>query len=228
MTVVHAPGVYPAQRDTWLLADVLRDELTASPRPRRVLELCAGAGTLSVLAAGLPGTEVTAVDISWRAVVCAWTNARRSGRRVRLHRGDLGAPVAGHGFDVVVANPPYVPVGPHPPGRGPRRAFDGGPDGRVLVDRVCDETPDLLRPGGCLLVVHSAFNGVDESVRRLAARGLDVDVAARCEQPFGPVLTRRAPTLERRGLIARGQRTEELVVVRGRATRSASGRGPTG
>ena len=57
------------------------------------------------------------------------------------------------------------------------------------------------------------------TLRQLRAHGLDAEVAARCHHPFGPVFTARAPMLEDRGLIARGQRTEELIVVR--ATRGS-------
>ncbi len=216
LPVVCGPGVYPAQRDTWLLADVLRNELLDSPeQPRRVLELCSGAGALSLVAAGFAETDVTAVDCSRKALACVWINARRHGRRVRVRHGDLTAPVVGKRFDLVVANPPYVPaVDDTLPTHGVMRAFDGGRDGRTVLDRVCAEAPTVLAPGGRLLMVHSAINGVGETLRRLRSSGLDADVTARCEHPFGPVFTARAEMLEARGLIARGQRTEELVVVR--------------
>ncbi|MEJ2866805.1 HemK2/MTQ2 family protein methyltransferase [Actinomycetospora sp. OC33-EN08] len=223
LPVLRGPGVYPAQRDTWLLADVLQRELADAPRSRRrVLELCAGTGALSLVAAGVPGTDVTATDVSRRALLSAWTNARRLGRRVRLHRGDLAAPVVGKQFDLVVSNPPYVPAPDEAlPTRGAMRAFDGGLDGRTVLDRVCDQAPAVLAPGGRLLLVHSAINGVAMTLRRLRAHGLDADVAARCEHPFGPVFTARAAMLEQRGLIAPGQRTEELVVVRARRPEGA-------
>jgi release factor glutamine methyltransferase len=218
LSVVRGPGVYPAQRDTWLLADVLRGELLDGPEPSRaVLELCSGAGALALVAAGMPGSEVTAVDVSRRALFATLVNALRQRRRVRVRRGDLTAPVAGERFDLVVANPPYVPARCGDlPTRGVARAFDGGPDGRAVLDRVCDEAPTVLAPGGRLLIVHSAVNGVTETLRRLRDRGLEADVAARCSQPFGPVFRARSAFLEQRGLIAPGQRIEELIVVRGR------------
>lgn len=218
LPVLRGPGVYPPQRDTWLLADVLREELLDAPEsPCRVLELCAGAGALSLVAAGFTHADVTAVDCSRKALFSVAFNARRLRRRVRVRRGDLTAPVADRRYDLVVANPPYVPgVGDDLPTHGVMRAFDGGRDGRLVVDRVCDEAPAVLAPGGRLLMVHSAINGVDESVRRLEAQGLEADVVTRCTHPFGPVFTARAELLEERGLIAPGQRTEELVVVRAR------------
>ncbi|MDD7968293.1 HemK2/MTQ2 family protein methyltransferase [Actinomycetospora lemnae] len=217
--VFRVPGVYPVQRDTWLLADVLRAELTdhgcGVDRPCRVLELGAGAGALSVVAAGVPCTEVTAVDLSRRALFSTRINAARHGRRVRTRRGDLTAPVAGERFDVVVSNPPYVPAATDDlPSHGWARAFDGGRDGRAVLDRVCDEAPDVLTEGGRLLVVHSAFNDPALTVARLQTRGLSAEVVARHEHPYGPVLTARSDLLRERGLATADQRTEELVVVR--------------
>ncbi|WP_433781996.1 HemK2/MTQ2 family protein methyltransferase [Actinomycetospora sp. CA-101289] len=226
--VFRVPGVYPVQRDTWLLADVLRDELTdhgcGADRPCRVLELGAGAGALSVVAAGVANTDVTAVDLSRRALLSTRINAARHGRRVRTRRGDLTAPVAGERFDVVVSNPPYVPTATDDlPEHGLARAFDGGRDGRLVLDRVCAEAPRVLRPGGRLLVVHSAFNDPAVTIARLREQGMDAEVVARHEHPFGPVLTARAAMLRERGLVAEDQTTEELVVVRAvRPTRPRS------
>ena len=217
--VFRVPGVYPVQRDTWLLADVLRRELTdhgcGADRPCRVLELGAGARALAVVAAGVANTDVTAVDLSRRALLSTRFNAARHGRRVRTRRGDLTAPVAGERFDVVVSNPPYVPTATDDlPEHGLARAFDGGCDGRLVLDRVCVEARRVLRPGGRLLVVHSAFNDPALTVARLREQGMHAEVVARHEHPFGPVLTARRALLRERGLVADDQTTEELVVVR--------------
>lgn len=217
--VIRVPGVYPVQRDTWLLADVLHRELTdhgcGAERPCRVLELGAGAGALSVVAAGVPGTDVTAVDLSRRALLSTRLNAARHGRRVRVRRGDLTAPVAGERFDVVVSNPPYVPAATDDlPEHGLARAYDGGLDGRAVLDRVCDEAPQVLRPGGRLLVVHSALNDPSATVARLREQGMGAEVVARHQHPLGPVLTARRDLLRERGLLTADQTSEELVVVR--------------
>lgn len=209
MLLLRPPGVYLPQRDTWLLADLLRP---LSPGAR-VLDLCTGTGALAVTAARA-GAQSTAVDISARAVMTARANAALHRVRVRVRRGDLTAPVAGEQFDVVVSNPPYVPAETDVlPQRGRLRAFDGGCDGRTLLDRVIDDAPHVLAPGGTLLVVHSGLCGVDSSLARLQAAGLNAQVRGECHHPFGPELTRRAEMLEARGLIASGERTEHLVVL---------------
>lgn len=214
MLLVQPPGVYPAQGDTWLLAEVLRREPVFAPGSR-VLDLGTGSGALAVIAAQHGAAEVTAVDVSRRALATAWLNARRRGLRVRVRRGDLGGPVDGERFDLVLSNPPYVPAAvDRLPQRGVARAFDGGCDGRAVLDRVGAQAARLLVPGGTLLLVHSALCGVAETEERLDAEGFDVAVVARRTQPFGPVLRARATFLERRGLVAAGHREEELVVLR--------------
>jgi release factor glutamine methyltransferase len=65
------------------------------------------------------------------------------------------------------------------------------------------------------LIVHSSLNDEDETVRRLTEAGLEASVAARHEGPLGPLFSAQAEDLERRGLLAPGQRTEQVVIVRG-------------
>jgi release factor glutamine methyltransferase len=67
-----------------------------------------------------------------------------------------------------------------------------------------------------VLIVQSTINGEDATRDLLADQGLEADVPFRERGDFGPLMTRMAPELEQRGLIAVGQREEEVVVVRGR------------
>lgn len=211
MRLVIPPGVFRPPSDAHLLADVLREHAPGAD----VLDLCTGSGVLAV-SAGLAGARsVTAVDVSRRAVLAARLNGVLNGVRVRARRGDLLAAVPGVRFDVIVSNPPYLPAVSDEP-RGLERATEAGHDGRRLLDRLIDEAPGHLRPGGVLLLVHSSVNGIEPSLERLERVGLAPDLAARHHGPLGPILTARAPVLERRGLLAPGERTEEVVVVRGR------------
>jgi release factor glutamine methyltransferase len=198
-----------------MLAEVLREELRARPGGT-VLDLCTGTGALALVAAQA-GADATAIDISRQAVLNVRLNAVLNRLRVRPLRGDLLTPVAGRSFDVIVTNPPYVPAPSEKlPDRGIERAWQAGLDGRVLIDRITAEAPAYLSPGGALLIVHSSINGTEATVERLAARGLDAEVAYREHGSFGPLMTGMADELEARGLIAEGERSEEVVVVRGR------------
>ncbi|MFJ6657584.1 HemK2/MTQ2 family protein methyltransferase [Streptomyces sp. NPDC091377] len=207
-----ATGVYRPQDDTRLLRRALRREGVTDGA--EVLDLCTGSGVLAVESA-LLGGRVTAVDISRRAVFSARCNALLNRRRVTVRRGDLAAAVQGRRFDLVISNPPYVPS-PHPgPARGAARAWDAGADGRLLVDRVCDAAPALLRPGGALLLVHSHLCGVEPTLSRLDRHGLRAGVVDRAQLPFGRILRSRLAWLRERGLVTdRTPLTEELVVIR--------------
>jgi release factor glutamine methyltransferase len=198
-----------------MLARALRAEGLAPGA--RVLDVCTGSGLLAITAA-LGGAQATAIDVSRRAVLCATLNARLNGVRVRGLRGDLLAPVRGERFDAIVANPPYLPGDDdRPPTRGPARAWDAGRHGRALLDALCAQAPDHLAPGGVLLVVHSSLCGTERTLAALRDRGLRAEVAVRHHGPLGPLLRARAPALEARGLLAPGQRDEEVVIVRGAA-----------
>src|SRR4051812_21788953 len=213
MVLLRPPGVYAPQGDTFLLAEALRD--AAIPVGARVLEVCTGTGALAIEAARIGAAGVTAIDISARSVLAARVNAWLRRLPVRVMRGDLFAPVAGEAFDVIMANPPYVPGRDgRPPRHRPGRSWDAGARGRLLVDRICVEAPPLLAPGGVLLMVHSALCDEQATVAALRDRGLKVSVIARRREPFGPVMRARAARLEARGLIRVGQRHEELVVIR--------------
>jgi release factor glutamine methyltransferase len=211
--LVIPPGVFRPISDTWLLADALDGE--ELPPGARVLDLCSGSGALAVRAARR--AEVTAVDISRRAVATIRLNAALNGVRVRALRGDLLAAVGDERFDAIVSNPPYVPApGEAPPARGPARAWDAGRDGRALLDRICMRAPDHLRRGGVLLVVHSSLLGYERTAGLLSTGGLEVDLAAQERGPLGPLMNGRRAYLEAAGLLDRGQVEEDVLVVRGR------------
>lgn len=214
MLLLRPPGVYPPQSDTWLLARALR---TAAIGPgARVLDLCTGTGALALTAVRTGAAEVTAVDVNPWAVLAARCNAALRRAPVRVLCGDLTEPVAGAEFDVVVANPPYVAApGGHRPSRGgPGLAWDAGPDGRALLDRLCAAAPRCLAAGGVLLLVQSALSGAQRTLALLRGAGLKATVVDRATIPFGPVMRARADRLRERGLVAVGQSTEELVVIR--------------
>jgi release factor glutamine methyltransferase len=212
MKLLTLPGVFAPISDSWMLADAIRQE--AIGPGSQALDVCTGSGVLALTAAQC-GATTTAIDVSRRALLTVRLNAIRSGLRVRTLRGSTFTPVAGERFDLIVSNPPYVPS-PRAdvPRYGVSRAWEAGHDGRIVLDALCDEAPDHLRPGGALLLVHSSLIGIDATFERLRRAGLvDVEVRA-CERgPLGPLMRAQQAA----GTIPSDVDEEDVVVIRASA-----------
>ncbi|MEB3048743.1 HemK2/MTQ2 family protein methyltransferase [Mycolicibacter sp. MYC123] len=209
-------GVYVPQADSRLLIDAVERSGLASRA--RVLDLCAGSGVAAIAAAELGADRVTAFDLCPHAVRCSRDNARAAGVSVAVRRGCWSAALRCAPFDLVVSNPPYVPSppdgGPVPAAGGPELSWNGGVDGRIVLDPLCRSATALLRPGGSALLVQSGLADAGRSLTILRRSGLTADVVAAQWVPFGPALSARADWLERTGRLPRGCRVERLVVIR--------------
>lgn len=130
----------------------------------RVIDMCCGSGNLACAIASLvPEARVWACDLTPSAVETARRNVEHLGlaARVQVFEGDLFAPLAGSGLEgsvsVVVCNPPYISTGRLAKDRAgllelePREAFDGGPYGLSIHQRVLKEAVPFMRPGAALL-----------------------------------------------------------------------------
>lgn len=130
--------------------------------PPTVLDFGTGSGCLAIaIAVNAPAAAVHAVDISAAALRVAGDNAARHGvaQRIHFHEGDgFAALPEGLKFDLLVANPPYIPsaeidtLEPEVRDHDPRGALDGGPDGLDLYRRLAAEAGPRLRPGGRLML----------------------------------------------------------------------------
>jgi release factor glutamine methyltransferase len=206
------PGVWRPHNDALLVARLLVEQAAVGGD---VLDMFTGSGALALTAARLGARSVTAVDVSRRALATVAFNAYRNGVRVRTRRGDLFAAVATETFDLVLANPPYYPGDATLPTRGGARAWEGGADGRALIDPFCDQVGQHLRPGGRLLLVHGSFNDERRSVELLRRQGLEADVVHRHRGPLGAVGRRRVERLREQGLQVGddGDEEEETVII---------------
>lgn len=122
-----------------------------------MIDVCCGTGNLAcALAARVPSLRVTALDLTDGCVALARANVTRLGLadRVTVLQGDLFAPVDGV-VDLVVCNPPYISTSKLATrddlAGEPREAFDGGPYGVTIHQRVAREAHRVLRPGGWLV-----------------------------------------------------------------------------
>jgi len=211
-------GIYPPQQDSQLLIDAMSQAGLAPGA--RVADLCTGSGVVAIAAAAAGASEVSAFDICPRAVRHARKSAFTDGVNVRVHRGSCSRAVEFGPFDLVVANPPYVPEAPDddsgsiPATAGPAQAWNAGADGRMVLDPLCAAAPLLLDEGGTLLVVQSECSNVKKTLSALRGHGMRVEVVAQQFIPFGPVMSARAQWLTRAGLLPPGRREERLVVIR--------------
>jgi release factor glutamine methyltransferase len=164
--VLTAPGALIPRDETELLGRTAVDVLDQVPstKEQRLIDMCCGSGNLAcAIAYHKVDLQVWAADLTDGTVAVARANVEALGiaNRVTVLQGDLFAPLSGVGvqgtIDVVVCNPPYISTGKLAKERGdllshePREAFDGGPYGVSIFQRVVRDAVEFLRPGGNLL-----------------------------------------------------------------------------
>ena len=162
--LIVAEGALAPREETELLGNTALDALRACDAAPRVIDMCCGSGNLAcAIAHHLPGARVWASDLTDGCIAVTRLNVEhvRVSDRVIVAQGDLFAGLAGFGLegsiDVIVCNPPYISQGKLATNRAellehePREAFDGGPYGLSIQQRVVKEALPFLRPGGILL-----------------------------------------------------------------------------
>jgi release factor glutamine methyltransferase len=165
-------NVYEPAEDTFLLADNLD-----AREGERVLELGTGCGLLAILAAKV-GARVVATDINPAALECARANAVTHGvaDRIDFRLGDLFEPIHDERFDLVIFNPPYLPVPKEEELDEPLdRAWEAGPDGRRVIDIFLHELLEHLTPNGRALFIQSSLADIPKTLQALEAGGFQVD-----------------------------------------------------
>lgn len=154
---VVSPGVMiPRSPLQELILDRFRPWLRRPPD--RILDLCCGCGALGIAAAlEFSEASLTLVDMDAAAVACAGTNVARFDleARAEVRSSDLFEALDGRRYDLVIANPPYVPtaeIARLPPeyGSEPPGGLAAGPDGLACWRRVLGGLGAWLEPHGLL------------------------------------------------------------------------------
>jgi release factor glutamine methyltransferase len=164
--------------ETELLAEQGWLFLKGRPGKPSALDFGTGSGCLAIaLATKCPAATIVALDVSADALHIAQSNAVRyqAAERINFVLGNgLAAVPQGAVFDLVVANPPYIPsseiqsLEPEVRDYDPRAALDGGPDGLECYRHLSSRAGDCLQAGGKIMMEFG--DGQDESIANLFQR----------------------------------------------------------
>lgn len=155
-----SPAVLIPRPETELLVETAI-KLLQGREGAEVLDLGTGSGAIAVsIALACPPARVAATDLSADALRVAGQNAQALGASIELHRGSwYQALPPGKVFDLIVSNPPYIPVDDPHLMQGdlrfePAMALCDGRDGLDAYREIVAGAPAHLRPGGSLYVEH--------------------------------------------------------------------------
>jgi release factor glutamine methyltransferase len=159
------PGVFVPRPETEVLAGWAIEHAARWGNPR-VVDLCTGSGAIALsVVHEVPGAIVHAVELDETAFGWAHRNLSDAGVDLRLgDAADAFHDLDGH-VDVVVANPPYIPLGawesvaPEARDHDPALALWAGEDGLDAVRMVEATAWRLLKPGGVVAVEHADVQG---------------------------------------------------------------------
>ena len=154
------PGVLiPRPETESLVALVLEETKRVGATSSRVIDLGSGSGCIAIsLASERENLVVSAVESSKDALHWLQRNVATLCPRVRVVESDVTSACRGELFDVVVANPPYIPaeqILPLEVRKEPAVAlFGGGSDGTKALAEFISAALRLLKPGGFLALEH--------------------------------------------------------------------------
>ncbi|GAB3704089.1 peptide chain release factor N(5)-glutamine methyltransferase [Mariniluteicoccus flavus] len=165
--VAVGPGVFVPRPETEVMTgwaiDRLRELDVETPR---VVELCAGSCAISLaLVDEVPHVDLHAVELSKDAA--EWAIRNLTGTGVSLTIGDMAdaLPDLDGTVDLVIANPPYIPldafeqVAEEVRLHDPAMALFSGDDGLDAMRTLARTGARLLRPGGLLCAEHADVQG---------------------------------------------------------------------
>jgi release factor glutamine methyltransferase len=165
VTLAVGPGVFVPRPETELVAGWVIEAAATRDRPV-VLDLGTGSGAIAAAVADeVPAARVHALELDEQAH--RWAERNLAGTGVDLRLGDLATAfddLAGL-VDVIVSNPPYIPleawesVAPEARDHDPELALWSGGDGLDAIRAVEARAAVLLRPGGVIGVEHADVQG---------------------------------------------------------------------
>jgi release factor glutamine methyltransferase len=167
-------NVYVPAEDSYLLADNLMIE-----KGQSVLEIGTGSGVVAMYASKLTD-NITVTDINFDACRLAEKNFDENGiEGIEILFGNMFEPVKNRKFDVILFNTPYLPTEEDEVlDNTINYAFDGGLNGRKVIDIFLNEVGNHLNDGGIVQLIQSSLSGNDETLEKLDRLGFIAEIAA--------------------------------------------------
>ena len=122
----------------------------------KILDMCTGSGCIAIsLAKYIENADVTAIDISKKAIEVAKENAIINDVEVHFIESNLFENIQDQKFDIIVSNPPYIKKEVIPSlqvevKREPIIALDGGISGLDFYEKITSEASNYLTENGIL------------------------------------------------------------------------------
>ena len=166
-------NVYVPAEDSYLLADNLEIK-----KGQSVLEIGTGSGIVAMYASRLTD-DITVTDINFDACELARKNFTENGiENIEILWGNLFEVVENRKFDVILFNTPYLPTEDDEVlDNTINYAFDGGLNGRKVIDLFLNEVGNHLNDGGIVQMIQSSLSGNDETLARLDELGFIAEIA---------------------------------------------------
>jgi release factor glutamine methyltransferase len=164
------PGVFVPRPETEVLAGWAIEEARSAIDDRTsgpvVVDLCTGSGAIALsVVREVSDAKVYAVELDETAYVWAMRNLSESGVDLRIGDAADAFPDLDGTVDVVVANPPYIPLGawesvaPEARDHDPELSLWSGQDGLDAIRAIEATAWRLLKPGGVVGVEHADAQG---------------------------------------------------------------------
>ncbi len=164
----------PRQDTEVLVEEVIK--IAKKINAKKFLDLCTGSGAIAVsLAKYIEQSEITAVDISGKALNVAKLNAKNNevDDKITFVESDLFSNLKKEKYDMIVSNPPYIKTDiikklDKEVQKEPYIALDGGYDGLDFYRKIINEADEYLKFHGylCLEIGYNQKEEVEELIRK--------------------------------------------------------------